>query len=398
MEPSKSIFFSVVIRVLVISVCIFFSFFRYISSERFNGIPPLIKAVGDVDKRKVKKLIARGVNLDVTDSKGNTGLHYGIQNGDVPESVAIIMLLVLHHANVRARNWGGQTPLILVDFIDDQVVRMRVLGVLIKQGANINAKTNRGYTLLERLVEARDQSAIEELIDKWGSLITLDTLKQAKKRADEFVFSEISDVLKKDIKVIGADGNISARDQNGLDGLMLAVIRGDKKMVLDLIRRGAPINGRSRDQFGYAPLHFSVLQENIALLETLLQQKANSNLKSKTGDAPLHLASYIESDIQQKRSAGLLLNYGADINLKNTAGDTIIHIAVRRNDLPLLKYLIDRFSININLNIKNNDGRTPVSLAKKLERKEVTNLFNDLKKARQEVGFTRDVIRTTNDR
>ncbi len=392
MELSKSIFFSVVIRVLVISVCIFFAFFRYISSERFNGIPPLIKAVGDVDKRKVKKLIARGVNLDVTDAEGNTGLHYGVQNGDVPASVSIIMLLVLHYANVRARNLGGQTPLHLVDFIDDEGVRMKVLGVLIKQGANINAKTNRGYTLLERLVEARDQAAIEELIGKWGSLITLDTLKQAKKRADEFVFSEISDVLKKDIKILGADGNITARDQNGLDGLMLAVIRGDKKMVLDLIRRGASINSRSRDQFGYAPLHFSVLQENIALLETLLQQKANSNLKSKTGDAPLHLVPYIESDIQQKRSAELLLNYDADINLKNAVGDTIIHIAVRRNDLPLLKYLIDRFSVNINLNVKNNDGQTSVSLAKKLGRKEVINLFNDLKRAQQEVGPTRDVI------
>ncbi|HEB41433.1 MAG TPA: hypothetical protein ENI08_00245 [Candidatus Dependentiae bacterium] len=233
---------------------------------------------------------------------------------------------------------------------------------------------------------------MEELISKWGSLITLDTLKQAKKRADEFVFSEISDVLKKDIKILGADGNITARDQNGLDGLMLAVIRGDKKMVLDLIRRGASVNSRSRDQFGYAPLHFSVLQENIALLETLLQQKAKSNLKSKTGDAPLHLVPYIESDIQQKRSAELLLNYGADINLKNAVGDTIIHIAVRRNDLPLLKYLIDQFSININLNIKNNDGQTPVSLATKFERKEVINLFNDLKRAQQEVGPTRDVI------
>jgi len=391
-KASKSIFFSVVIRVLVISVCIFFSFFRYISSERFNGIPPLIKAVGNVNKKKVRKLIARGVNLDVTDDEGNTGLHYGVQNGDVPESVAIIMLLVLHHANVRARNLGGQTPLHLVDFIDDEGVRMKVLGVLIKEGANINAKTNRGYTLLERLVEARDQAAIEELISKWGSLITLDTLKQAKKRADEFVFSEISNVLKKDIKVLGADGNIIARDQNGLDGLILAVIRGDKKMVLDLIRRGASVNGRSRDRFGYTPLHFSVLQENITLLETLLQQKAKSNLKSKAGDSPLHLVPYIESDIQQKRSAELLLNYGANINLKNTVGDTLIHIAVKRNNLPLLKYLIDRFSIDINLGIKNNDGQTPVSLAKKLERKEVTNLFRDLKKARQEVGPTRDAI------
>ncbi len=392
MEPSKSIFFSVVIRVLVITVCIFFAFFRYISSERFNGIPPLIKAVGDVNKRKVRKLIARGVNLDVTDTEGNTGLYYGIQNGDVPDSIAIVMLLVLHHANVRARNFGGQTPLHLVDFIDDEGVRMKVLGVLIKQGANINAKTNRGYTLLGRLVEARDQAAIEKLIDKWGSLITLDTLNQAKKLADEFVFSEINDVLKKDIKVLGADGNVTARDQNGLDGLMLAVIRGDKKMVLNLIRRGASINGQSRDQFGYTPLHFSVLQENIALLETLLQQKANSNIKSKTGDAPLHLVTYIESDIQQKRSSELLLNYGADINLKNAVGDTIIHIAVRRNNLSLLKYLIDRFSININLNVKNNDGQTPESLAKRLERKDIIKLFNDLKKARQEVGPTRDVI------
>jgi len=390
---SKSIFFSVVMRVMVISVCLLFVFFRYTSSERFNDIPPLIKAVGNVNKRKVKTLISRDVNLDVTDSEGNTGLHYGIQNGDVPGSVDIVMLLARNYANVRARNKGGQTPLHLVDFIDDNAMRMKVLGVLIKCGADINAKTNSGYTLLDRRVEARDQAALEELIDQWGSLITLGTLKKAKKRADEFVFSEISNLLAKDIKiVVGADGDITVRDKNGLTGLMLAVIRGDKKMTLDLIRRGAAINERSRDKFGYGAIHFAVLHQNIALLETLLQRNVDSNLKSKNDTAPLHLVAYIKSDIQRKRSAELLLSYGADINQKNAVGDTVIHLAVRKNDVPLLKYLIDRFSLNIDLGVKNNVGDTPVSLAKKLGYKEITDLFSLLKSVRQGLGPVKDVI------
>jgi len=389
---SKSILFSVVMRIMVISVCLFFVFFRYISSERFSGIPSLIQAVGNVNKRKVKTLIGRDVNLDVTDSQGNTGLHYGVQNGDVPKSVDIIMLLVRNYANVRAHNNGGQTPLHLVDFIDDSAIRMKVLGVLIKFGANINAKTNRDYTLLDRLVEARDQAALEELIDRWGSLITLGTLKKAKKRADEFVFSEISDLLAKDIRIVGADGDIAARDKNGLTGLMLAVIRGDKKMMLDLIRRGAVINERSRDKFGFGAIHLVVLHQNITLLETLLERKADSNLKSKSGDAPLHLVAHIKSDIQRKRSAELLLNYGASINQKNAAGDTIMHIAVRKNDMPLLKYLIDQFSLNIDLAVKNSAGETPVSLAKKFKYKDIIDLFNYLKRARKGLGPVKDVI------
>jgi len=87
-----------------------------------------------------------------------------------------------------------------------------------------------------------------------------------------------------------------------------------------------------------------------------------------------------------------LLNYGANINQRNVAGDTIIHIAVRKNYVPLIKYLIDRFSINIDLTVKNNAGETPVSLAKKLERKDIISLFNSLKRARKGLGPVKDVI------
>jgi len=400
---SRSIFFSVVIRVLAISVCIFFAFIRYISSERFNGIPPLIKAVGNINLKKVKNLIDQGVDLDVTDDEGNTGLHYGIQNGDVPTSIDIVMLLILNHANVRARNLGGQTPLQLVNFIRDEGDRMKVLGALIKNGSNINERDKENYTLLDRLVQQRDQPAVEVLLDRWGSLITPETLEEAKKIAGSdnpenkiekygLDYTEIYDVLNKDIKIIGADGDIITRDKNGLNGLMLAVIRGDKKMVLDLIERGSYVNAQSRDQFGYAPLHFSVLQENIAMLETLLKKKANSNLKSRTGNAPLHLVPYINSDIQQRRSAELLLNFGANINLRNKKGDTILHIVVRRNNLPLLKYLIDKFSTLINLDVRNNSGETPVALARKLDRKEMLALFNKLQQARKVVGSTSETI------
>ncbi|MGB8366728.1 MAG: ankyrin repeat domain-containing protein [Candidatus Babeliales bacterium] len=390
----RSIFVSVVIRVIAIIACIFFAFIRYTSGEQFNGIPLLIKAVGDVDVKKVKQLIDQGANLGATDDEGNTALHYAIQNGAVPGNIAIVKLLILNHANVRVRNFGGQTPILLVNFIKNDEDRKDILSMLIKNGSDINARDDKNYTLLDRLVQQRDQPAVEALLDEWGLLLARETLEQAKKIAgigdpDNPIkkygldYTEIYDVLNKNIKILGIDDDIATFDKNGLNNLMLAVIRGDKQIVLGLVSRGASINAESRDQFGYAPLHFAVLQENIAMIETLLEKKADANLKSKTGQAPLHLVPYVGSYIQQKRSVDLLLNYGANINLRNTNGDTIVHIIVRGNNISLLKYLITRFSTLINLDIKNNYGETPILLAKKLDRNDMLPLLRKLEQARK---------------
>ncbi len=371
----RAIALSIFIRLSVIVLCACIVFFRYVWSARENAVPELIKNVASGNVSEVSLMLEKGADVSIRDKQGNTPLHYAIQNGDNEKSIKTISLLLDKQANSHARNADGQPPIHFVPNIDNQENRMRVVGDLIKHGANINERDDRGFTVLDKLVEMRDQGGIEIMLDWWGPLITPDAIGSAQKYAKRFGYTDIYDVLEKNIDQLGAE---EWDERTGLNGFMLAVIRGDQTKVNAMIRRGVNINERSRGEFGYTPLHLAILQQNMIMIRLLLEVGADVNKKSKSGNTPLHMVAWISSELQRKIVLEYLLDNNADPNIQNKDGEILLHIFVRRNDKDLLAFIVKNYPDKFNLRIVNKKGKTPIALAEQMGRKDLVDILQGM--------------------
>jgi hypothetical protein len=88
---------------------------------------------------------------------------------------------------------------------------------------------------------------------------------------------------------------------------------------------GLEKTGRSKSAHGAAALFNAILKGRIAVVQSLIAQGVNVNVKTVTGKTPLMAASYKGySDIVQ-----LLVEHGADPNMRDSTGDSAVRIAAR---------------------------------------------------------------------
>ena len=124
---------------------------------------------------------------------------------------------------------------------------------------------------------------------------------------------------------------------------------------------GADID--ARDKWDLTPLFIAIYEEPLVfdhslMVDFLVSMGADITLKDDRGDTPLHMAcSFTELKI-----AEILLGKGADINALNNAGDTPLHQVVKYYESVMVKFMLSQK--NININIKNFAGFTPIDIAK----------------------------------
>ncbi len=341
MELKKSILMSISIRVLVVVLCMGLVLFRHILGILEDNVPALIRDAANGKVELVKSILKKGTDVNVVDKKGNSALHYVIQNGNDEESIEIMQLLIANYIDVRARNTGGQPPIHFILHIGNFSVRMNVTGDLVKHGARINERDNRGFAVLAKLVEMRDQGGVANLLDWWGLLISSDSMERAVAKANEFGYTDIREVLE-GYKVVKLGKRWD--EKTGLNGMMFAVMRGDVAKINSLISH---INERSRDDYGYGPLHFAVLHQSLAMIQLLLKNNARVNLRDNFGNTPLHMVAFISSDVTSKLIIELLVKRGADLSTKNKNGETLVDILIKMNRKELVKFLEDKYDVKV---------------------------------------------------
>lgn len=135
--------------------------------------------------------------------------------------------------------------------------------------------------------------------------------------------------------------------------------KGNKKLVESLIDQGFNVN--LKDYEGASPLHNAVTSGNKEIVELLLSKNADINAQDINGESPVHYAI-------KKRNKGMvqfLLDKGANIN--GLSKWTPIHEAVRlchKNSSDIIE-LLAKLENKANINAQDSLGWTPLHWASK---------------------------------
>ncbi|CAO2045323.1 unnamed protein product [Urochloa humidicola] len=167
------------------------------------------------------------------------------------------------------------------------------------------------------------------------------------------------------------------RDAQGSTILHAAAARGQVEVVKDVIASFDIAN--SVDDQGNTALHIAAFRGHLPVVEALVT--ASSSLISATneaGDTFLHMAltgfgtpGFRRLDRQmeliRQLIGGAFVDVSSIINAQNDDGKTVLHLAVVGNlHLNLVELLMS--SPSIDLNIRDNDGMTPLGLLRKQPR------------------------------
>ena len=111
-----------------------------------QGLTPLMQVQSP---EAAKMLLAAGAHPDAADSQGFTALHHAVTHD---RAVEIVPVLLAGGSGVQTRNADGQTALnllkvVFIEFRDHERGKL-LLDMLVRAGADIDARDNQGYGLL----------------------------------------------------------------------------------------------------------------------------------------------------------------------------------------------------------------------------------------------------------
>jgi ankyrin repeat protein len=222
-------------------------------------------------------------------------LHGAIQNRDIE---AVIKALEAGE-DVNKKDESGNTPLYYA--VDDGGL-IETAQLLIGKGADVNARTNEGKTLLDMAIDwdpDDDDCEIGDLLRRHGA-----------KTSEEIntLFDGLS------IQEAAYDGKIAAVKQH--------------------LAAGADVNATGGDwpekvgQEGRTPLHESSGMGHKEIVELLIAKGADVNAKDDEGLTPFALAT----SLWRTEIAELLIVKGADVNAKMNNGHTPLDWTIENQD------------------------------------------------------------------
>ncbi len=335
-----------------------------------DGWTPLMSAADKKHATTVKQLISAGAKIDARNDSQSTALWLASGKGDIE----IVATLLEHGANVDARNRHLETPLFTAAWNG----HVEVVEQLITAGADPEFVSKKGKTAMVWAAQNSHVEVVKRLLTKGVS--AQEELLQA---ANKGKYTTLKTLLK-----AGVDPTI--RNNKGATILHIAAKKGYLNIVKLGIEYGIDVNSRETDK-GYTALP---LTKKIEIAQYLLSQGADINAHSNQGWTAFLLAAqqgrldmlkflyeqgfdvnYLAPNLgndpwgvlmvavqgRHLENIKFLVEHGATIDRATQSGWTALMIAAQSDYVEIIQYLHQQ-GAKIN-NITTHDGLSPLMVA-----------------------------------
>lgn len=274
----------------------------------------------------------------------------------------VVKLLIKEFGADPDEKYNGVTFLHSTAISDSSECFFNVVKVLIKLGADVNAKSPffDNKNPLQIALSSKNLKFVKLLLKNGADLSKADfhgdsPLAYAFRSGKSSTAKKILLLLLK----YGVDTTFISKDGENVLHLFLTFAEQDYENPVEiaeiLLDQGLPLN--DVNSWGCTPLNYSISDCDKELIKFFINKGAEINTKcfgteKRYGSFPLY-AAVKRGD---KEIVDLLLSNGADINFVDDHGCTALHEACFSLHGILIDFLIWK---GANVNVKNNDGETP---------------------------------------
>ncbi|QQO08548.1 ankyrin repeat domain-containing protein [Breznakiella homolactica] len=355
-----------------------------IESPNATGETPLFIAVKQDSPSTIMSVLASGAQINGRDTLGNTALHAAVRwnaqsgtetliyagadinahalNGKTPlhDSVRLGMVsieetLAMHGAKLEERDNEGNTPFMEAVLAGLPAAAER----LAERGADPTARNSRGDTPLHIAVGI-NRNDVATLLLTWGAPI------HARNSSGKTPFQIALATSPAMVSTLLTKDRILASDDNGYSPLHIAVLdEAPGDMIRAIIQQGGRVS--AIDSSGQTPLRAAINTENWEAARILADAGSDIFSAAADGESPA------TASLKKGSDAVKALFSGRAITARDSAGNTILHYAAQNGCPEMVALLIE---MGASKNIKNVADESPIDIARRWNREEVTALLS----------------------
>lgn len=334
-----------------------------------GGSTPLDAALSGNSNGDVWKLIVAKADPKKRDELGQTPLFGAVRSGKID----IIRAVLERGADVNAQNASGDTPLHIAARGDaNGNFNPALLKALLDAGAKPNTINARGDAPLH--LALRRDIALDRTFDvSSGGYPALPDEKAVPRGLQLAPLIDKTDINLRDgggfsplllaIVARDAESRDLIRDRSpktdATTQLFDAVAGGESVKVAQLLTT-KPFLTFFRLPDGSTPLHIAALWGTLGAAQELVKRGADVNARDGRGQTPLQATLKNPTARFARRSrnmAAFLIGHKANVNVATPEGDAPIHLAARAGDTELINLLLSK---GAQVNARGANGETPL--------------------------------------
>ncbi|XP_045392208.1 protein phosphatase 1 regulatory subunit 12B isoform X8 [Lemur catta] len=236
---------------------------------RFEDGAVFLAACSSGDTDEVKKLLARGADINTVNVDGLTALHQAC----IDENLDMVKFLVENRANVNQQDNEGWTPL----HAAASCGYLNIAEYFINHGANVGIVNSEGEVPSDLAEEPAMKDLLLEQVKKQGV-----DLEQSRKEEEQQMLQDARQWLN--------SGKIEdvRQARSGATALHVAAAKGYSEVLRLLIQAGYELNVQDHD--GWTPLHAAAHWGVKEACSILAEALCDMDLRNKLGQTPFDVA------------------------------------------------------------------------------------------------------------
>ncbi|KAM6219959.1 protein phosphatase 1 regulatory subunit 12B isoform 3-T3 [Rhynchocyon petersi] len=236
---------------------------------RFEDGAVFLAACSSGDTDEVKKLLARGADINTVNVDGLTALHQAC----IDENLDMVKFLVENKANVNQQDNEGWTPL----HAAASCGYLNIAEYFINHGASVGAVNSEGEVPSDLAEEPAMKDLLLEQVKKQGV-----DLEQSRKEEEQQMLQDARQWLN--------SGKIEDVKQarSGATALHVAAAKGYSEVLRLLIQAGYELNVQDHD--GWTPLHAAAHWGVKEACSILAEALCDMDIRNKLGQTPFDVA------------------------------------------------------------------------------------------------------------